>query len=121
MEKTQTRETLSATTMIGNKVRNTRGEDLGNIEDFMIDLSDGCIAYAVLSFGGVLGVGDKLFAVPWDALSLNQREKIFILDVDKDRLKNAPGFDKKNWPDMADRTWQTEVYRFYGSSPRWER
>lgn len=121
MEKTETRETLSASTLIGDKVRNTKGEDLGSIEDFMIDLSNGCVAYAVLSFGGILGMGDKLFAVPWNALSLNQREKVFILNIDKERLKNAPGFDKKNWPDTSDRIWQTEVQRFYDSPPSWDK
>jgi len=121
MDKTEIRQTLSASTLIGDQVRNTQGEDLGQIEDLMIDLTDGCVSYAVLSFGGMLGIGNKLFAVPWEALSLDQREKVFILDVDKQRLEQAPGFDKNNWPDMGDRSWQVDVYRFYGHTPRWER
>ena len=111
---------LSASTLIGDKVRNPQGEDLGKIEEFMFDLDSGCIAYAVLSFGGFLGVGDKLFAIPWRALSLSTEEHAFILDVPKDKLKNAPGFDKSNWPDMADETWGSGIFDYYGYEPYWK-
>ena len=94
---------LSASTLIGDRVVNLKGEDLGKIEDFMLDPEQGRVGYAVLSFGGFLGMGDKLFAVPMQALKLAREEKRFILDVDKERLKNAPGFDKNHWPDMSDR------------------
>jgi len=111
---------LSSSTLSGDPVRNTRGEDLGKIEDFMIDLERGKIAYAVLSFGGVLGVGDKLFAVPWRALAVDTDRKCFVLNVPKDRLKSAPGFDKDNWPDITDAEWGTQVNSFYGTKPYWE-
>jgi len=75
----------------------------------MLDMSSGTVAYAVLSFGGLLTVGEKLFAVPWDALKLDTLNKRFLLDVDKDNLKNAPGFDKDDWPDMADQAWINEI------------
>jgi sporulation protein YlmC with PRC-barrel domain len=100
---------ISAGTLMGDAVRNSAGEGLGKIEEIMIDVNNGKIAYAVLSFGGFLGIGDKLFAVPWDALTLNSASQEFILDVDKEVLENAPGFDKDNWPDMADSTWHTAV------------
>jgi hypothetical protein len=73
----------------------------------------------VLSYGGMLGMGGKLFAVPWSALTVDQDEKCFILDVDKRTLETAPGFDKDNWPDMADNTWGEEIYKHYGRSPYW--
>src|SRR5512134_171253 len=92
---------LSATTVIGDKVVNKDGEQLGNIKDLVIDLDDAQIAYAVLSFGGFLGLGDKLFAIPLEALTFDPRENQVVLDVDKDVLKNAPGFDKDKWPDTA--------------------
>lgn len=111
---------LSATTLIGDGVRNLAGEDLGKIEELMIDLETGRIAYAVLSFGGFLGMGNKLFAVPWQALVLNAEEHRFILNVEKEILKNAPGFDKDNWPDMSDRSWGTTLHVYYGYSPYWE-
>jgi hypothetical protein len=85
----------------------------------MLDVSAARIAYAVLSFGGFLGMGDKLFAIPWQALTLDTENKGFVLDVPKTQLENAPGFDKDNWPDMADRTWGSEVYAHYGHKPYW--
>lgn len=107
-------EVLSATSIIGDTVRNHQGEDLGDIEELMINLRDGCIAYAVLSFGGIAGLGDKLFAIPWKALSLRPDEHTFILDVRKEKLEDAPGFDKDNWPNMADIEWANKVNSFYG-------
>ena len=110
---------LSATTLTGDKVVNFQKEDLGKIEHLMIDLESGRIAYAVLSFGGFLGMGDKLFAIPWSALSVDTVEHRFILNVDKGLLKAAPGFDKEHWPDMADRVWGAKVYTYYGAKPYW--
>jgi len=110
---------LAASTLAGDKVFNLAGEDLGEIEDFMLDVESGRIAYAVLSFGGVLGIGDKLFAVPPEVLTLDQEKRCFILDADKNELKDAPGFDKNNWPDFADQSWGTSVYSYYGRKPYW--
>jgi len=111
---------LAADTLTGNKVVNPQEQDLGTIEHLMIDLSTGRIAYAVLSFGGFLGLGDKLFAIPWSALALDTVEKRFVLNVDKELLKRAPGFDKDHWPNMADRTWGSQVYTYYGATPYWD-
>ena len=118
--RTVERNTLTAKTLIGNPVKNERNESLGEIEDFMLDLRTGKIAYAVLSFGGFLGMGDKLFAVPWAAMSLDMVNHCFILSVPKDRLKNAPGFDKDHWPDIADLAWQRELSGFYNVANYWE-
>ena len=117
---TPTRRVLSAGALAGDSVRNRAGDDLGTIEEIMLDLEEGRIAYAVLSFGGFLGIGDKLFAVPWEALELNTAEHGFILDVDKQTLQNAPGFDKDNWPDMADLAWASQVHAHYGQDPYWK-
>jgi sporulation protein YlmC with PRC-barrel domain len=111
---------LAADTLTGDKVVNLQNEDLGKIEHLMIDLGTGRIAYAVLSFGGFLGMGDKLFAIPWSALTVDTLEKRFILQVDKELLKRAPGFDKEQWPDMADRAWGTQVFKYYGAKPYWD-
>jgi sporulation protein YlmC with PRC-barrel domain len=110
---------LSASTVSGDAVRNLSGEDLGKIEDIMLDVAAGRIAYAVLSFGGFLGMGDKLFAIPWDGLTLDAENKGFVLDIPKARLENAPGFDKDNWPDMADRSWGSGIHAHYGRQPYW--
>jgi sporulation protein YlmC with PRC-barrel domain len=117
--KTNTRNTLSASTLIGDRVVNRKGEDLGKIEDLMIDPEQGRVGYAVLSFGGFLGMGDKLFAVPMQALKLSREDKWFVLDVDKERLKNAPGFDKDRWPDITDRGFGSTVYSYYNTQPYW--
>ena len=111
---------LAADTLTGDKVVNLQNEDLGKIEHLMIDLGTGRIAYAVLSFGGFLGMGDKLFAIPWSALTVDTLEKRFILQVDKELLKRAPGFDKEQWPNMADRAWGTQVFKYYGAKPYWD-
>jgi sporulation protein YlmC with PRC-barrel domain len=113
------RVTLSASTISGDSVVNPQGEDLGKIEDLMVDIGAGRVAYAVLSFGGFMGMGDKLFALPWESLQLDAENHRFILDVPKNRLENAPGFDKEHWPDMADRTWGAAVHEFYGNRPYW--
>jgi sporulation protein YlmC with PRC-barrel domain len=114
------RRVLSASTLAGDSVRNAAGEDLGKLDQIMIDIPSGKVAYAVLSFGGVLGMGSKLFAVPWSALKVDEDQKCLILDANKKKLENAPGFDKDNWPNMADNSWGSEVSRFYGVAPYWE-
>ena len=107
---------MGADTLLGNDVYNKDGEDLGDIKELMIDMASGRLSYAVLSFGGLLGMGDKLFAVPWAALTLDTANKRFTLDIPKAKLDGAPGFDKDHWPSMADSSWSTEVHRFYGTT-----
>jgi sporulation protein YlmC with PRC-barrel domain len=111
---------LSSSSICSDHVKNEAGEDLGEIEDLMIDLHSGRIAYAVLSFGGFLKMGNKLFAIPWEALKVDAVNKVFILHVDKARLENATGFDKDNWPNMADPAFGSTLYRHYGYKPYWE-
>jgi sporulation protein YlmC with PRC-barrel domain len=111
---------MGANTLIGNEVCNSDEEHLGEIKEIMIDTVEGTVAYAVLSYGGVLGLGDKLFAVPWNALRLDTANKRFVLDADKEYLKNAPGFDKEDWPSMADRQWGSAVHDYYGTRPYWD-
>ncbi len=110
---------LSADSLTDDKVVNTAGEDLGKFEDLMIDLADGRVAYAALSFGGILGMGNKLFAIPWKALTLKVHEHTFLLDIPKETLKNAEGFDKDNWP-VTTRDWLFNMYSYYGYQPYWQ-
>ena len=111
---------MAADTLEGDDVVNRQNEDLGKIKDIMIDVRSGKVAYAVLSSGGFMGLGDKLFAIPWSALTLDADRKCFVLDVDQERLKNAPGFDKDHWPSMADPTWASEVHSYYGQRNYWQ-
>jgi sporulation protein YlmC with PRC-barrel domain len=105
---------LSAGSLIGTAVVNAAGESLGSIEEIMLHTETGDAAYAVLSFGGFLGIGDKLFAVPWEAMTVDTATERIVLDVDRERLENAPGFDKDNWPLTADAAWMSEVHGYYG-------
>ena len=102
---------LKASELIGMSVQGTDGKKLGDIKDLVIDPEEGGVEYAVLEFGGFAGIGDKYFAVPWEALELDQTNKKLSLDVHKKELKDAPGFDKNNWPDLG--LEQVLIYDFY--------
>jgi len=99
--------------IIDSGVINLEGKRIGTIDDLVIDVDTGRIVYAVLEFGGFIGFGDKLFAVPWQSLSSVPAEGIFILDQSKAKLQKAPGFDKDNWPDLGDKNWGAGIYEFY--------
>jgi sporulation protein YlmC with PRC-barrel domain len=104
---------LSASTLTGDAIKNPQDESLGDLKDIMIDTTSGKVAYAVLSFGGVLGMGNKLFAVPWDALTVDGANKCLILNVSKERLKDAPGFDQDHWPDFAEPAFADKLRGYY--------
>ncbi|MBX9605378.1 MAG: PRC-barrel domain-containing protein [Gammaproteobacteria bacterium] len=110
-------EMTGADALRGNDVVNRQDEVLGSIKEIMLDVDSGRVGYAVVSYGGFLGMGEKLFAVPWQALTRDSKHKRLILDLDKDRLKGAPGFDNSRWPDMADRTWVNAIHTYYGIQP----
>jgi sporulation protein YlmC with PRC-barrel domain len=112
-------QVMAADTLQGDSVRNDADEELGEITDIMIDVPTGRVAYAVMSVGGVLGIGDKLFAIPWSALRLDTENKCFRMNVAKERFEQAPGFDKDHWPTMADQRWAEDVHTFYNARPYW--
>jgi len=114
------RSVLATSTLKGDAVRNSAGDNLGKIEEIMIDVPKGSIAYAVLSFGGFLGIRDKLFAIPWSLLRVDEDQRCCVLDVEKSVLESAPGFDKDNWPDMGDTKWASAVLAYYHVEPDWE-
>jgi sporulation protein YlmC with PRC-barrel domain len=99
--------------LIGKKISNLQGEELGEIKELMIDATAGRVTYAILSFGGFMGLGDKLFAVPWVSLSYDPARDRFVMNADKELLANAPGFDKDHWPNMSDSTWSSTVHKYY--------
>jgi sporulation protein YlmC with PRC-barrel domain len=111
---------LKASTIIGTDVVNSENENLGDIKEVVVDPHSGKVAYAVVSFGGFLSMGEKLFAVPFSALKYRAAENHYVLNVSKERLKAAPGFDKDHWPTMSDEQWNRDVYKFYDRSPYWE-
>ncbi len=115
-----THSPIKASNIIGTDVVNPQKESLGDIKEVMLDPATGKVAYAVVSFGGFLGLGEKLFAVPFTALSYDIDENEYVLDVSKEQLKKAPGFDPDQWPSMEDEQWNREVSSYYGRQPYWE-
>lgn len=111
--------TLSATSIIGDQVVNRAGEDLGEIHEIMIDINRGRVAYAVLSFGGLLGIGDKLFAIPWDMIAIDKANKRVVLEVTQEQLDKADGFAKDAWPDFAEESFHTSTYGYWRHTPYW--
>lgn len=112
-------EVMGAKTLVGEEVCDPDMKTLGTIEEIMLDIGSGRVAYAVLSFGGFLGMGEKLFAIPWSSLELDTENKCFVLSIDVERLKAAPGFDKDNWPTMADAAWANNIHDYYDRPPYW--
>ncbi len=112
--------TFKAGDLIGLKVENTQGEDLGKISDMAIDPQDNRVAFAVLAHGGTFGMGEKYTAIPLSALTLkgdkDSKPKMFVLNMDKERLAQAPTFDKNSWPDKKT---AEESYRYFGQHPYW--
>ncbi len=106
--------------LVGLAVKDVDGKSIGVINDVVLDTSKGTVRYAAVSFGGFLGLGDKLFAVPWNSFQCRTDDNgkyYFTLDVSEEMMKTAPGFDQDHWPDFADETWSKDVDQFYGIKP----
>ena len=108
-------ERLTATSIVGDNIVNPQGEDLGKIDNLMINLQNGTIEYAVVEFGSFLGIGGKLFAIPFQELKLDAKNRVFVINRDKDYLKQAPGFDRTHWPDTNDHGYFDDVRMYYGT------
>jgi sporulation protein YlmC with PRC-barrel domain len=113
-------DVMAASTLDSDRVLSSDGEEVGKIKEIMLDVRDGRIAYAVMTSGGFLGIGNKLLAIPWSALTLDTSRKCFVLNVSSVRVKEAPGFDKDQWPAMADLSWATTLHQYYGTQPYWD-
>lgn len=110
----------SADSLTNTSVTNPQGENLGQIKAIMLDVETGRIAYAVLDFGGFLGIGSKHFALPWRGFTFNMARGEIILDISKEKLENAEGFDSDQWPDLADPEFANRTYDYYGHERYWE-
>jgi sporulation protein YlmC with PRC-barrel domain len=107
---------LTASSIIGDNVENAEGEDLGKIDNLMVNISTGHIEYVVLEYGSFLGLGGKLFAIPFSELKINPEKHGFILNKSEDYLKNSPGFDKNHWPDTNDHSYYEDVNSYWDYS-----
>jgi sporulation protein YlmC with PRC-barrel domain len=105
---------LTASTIIGDNVYNGQAESMGNVKDLMLNLDEGRIEYVIIEFGGFLGIGEKFFAVPFQALTLDTSRHAFVLNQRREVLENAPGFDKDHWPETNSHD-MDDVYRYWGN------
>ena len=112
---------LRSKTLFEYRVKSPQGEDLGKIEEVMIDMELGRVAYAVLSFGGLWGLGSKWVPVPWDAVDLQPDEKVVLLKIEKEKIQKAPNFAPATLPDLANRSWGAVIHTYYGYPPYWEK
>ena len=114
-----THRVLAVSTLRGTRVHNFAGEVLGKVDEFVVDLGSGRISYVVLSLGGFLRIGDKLFPVPWELFSTRAENHEFFLDMDKQMLLDAPSFERTRWPDMEDAAWASNIHAHYAQKPYW--
>ncbi len=115
----ETSRLISSEKVSGSKVENTGGDNLGHIAEIMIDKISGRVGYAVLNYGSFLGMGGRLFALPWELLKYDTRRDAYVVGIPVERLKNAPSFDANAWPDMGERTFGKEIHDYYGTTGEW--
>lgn len=113
------RRTLSASSLTKDPVVDPSGKKIGNLKEIMIDVMSGRIAYLVISFGGFLSIGEKLFAFPYSAVKVDEDSKQIVVDTTEEKLENSPGFDPDNWPDES-KFDLGELYSFYNVEPYWD-
>ena len=110
---------IKTSNIIGTNVVSPKNEDLGKVEEVVIDVFNGRIAYLILSFGGFLGMGGKLYAVPWKALHYDNELGVYVLNLAKEQIERAPGFEKETWPEFTDERWNRNVHSYYELPPFW--
>lgn len=111
---------MSASSLTGDYIKNRQDETLGSVHDIMICCDTGKVSYVVMTSGGFLGMGNKLFAIPMSALSLDREDQCLRMDASQDTFDEADGFDKDNWPDFADRRWEEATHSRYDAKPYWD-
>jgi sporulation protein YlmC with PRC-barrel domain len=111
---------VKASSMIGSNVANLQGQSLGVIKEIVIDTQTFKVAYVVVSFGGFFPMSGKLFAMPFALFKYSADKGEYLLDLAKEKLELAPGFDPERWPSLADEKWHRDVFEYYGYRPWWE-
>lgn len=110
---------IGADRVAGTEVYNAAGDHLGEIHDVMIDKSSGKVAYAIMSFGGFLGLNEKFHPLPWNVLTYDTDKEGYVVPVTREQLEKAPMYDESGAPDWNDREYGKRVHDHYGSSPYW--
>jgi hypothetical protein len=103
----------------GTNVYNTAGENLGSIHDLMLDKPSGKVAYAIMSFGGFLGMGSQYHPLPWSVLKYDPNLGGYVVNLDKQELEGAPGYDADAEPTWGDRAYETKIHDYYRAGPYW--
>ena len=116
----ETSSLISSDKVEGTAVYDRAGEKLGSIHTVMIDKVSGRVAYAVMSFGGFLGIGDRYHPLPWDVLDYDTGQGGYVVALDRNLLEEAPTFGTRETPDWSDRRWGQQVHDYYGARPYWE-
>ena len=104
----------------GKAVYGAEDKKVGSIESVMIEKRSGRVAYAVMSFGGFLGIGDQHHPVPWSSLTYDTNAGGYVIDADRARLQGAPAYKSSEAPNWSDRKWGQRVHQYYGVRPYWE-
>ena len=120
VETDETSDLISSDKVDGTAVYNREGEKLGSIHSVMIDKISGKVAYAVMSFGGFLGMGDSYHPLPWHVLTYDTGQGGYVVDLDQNKLEEAPTYATSETPNWSDRRWGQQVHDYYGSRPYWE-
>ncbi|WP_075082822.1 PRC-barrel domain-containing protein [Mariniblastus fucicola] len=110
---------MSTSSLTGDEIRNRNDETLGSVHDIMVDCGTGKVSYVVMTSGGFLGFGNKLFALPMSALELDTECKCLRMNASKESFKESDGFDKDNWPNMADPRWEEDTHKRFDATPYW--
>ena len=115
----ETAQLIAAAKVGGTPVYNRRGERLGTVEDVMLDKRSGRVAYAVMAFGGFLGIGERYHPLPWSMLRYDVELSGYVVDIDRDQLEGAPSYAATEEVDWADRQWGQRLSDYYGVRPYW--
>ena len=120
LETDETSNLISSDKVDGTVVYNREGEKLGSIHTLMIEKTAGKVTYAVMSFGGFLGIGDRYHPLPWDVLTYDTGQGGYVVDLDRSMLEAAPTYASSETPNWNDRRWNQDVYDYYGARPYWD-
>lgn len=119
LEARETGTLIAADKVEGTSVYNRAGDKLGSIETIMLDKMSGKVAYAVMSFGGFLGIGERYHALPWSVLTYDTNQGGYMVNLDKQVLEGAPSFAAGDYPNYEDRAWGKQVHDYYNVPPYW--
>jgi PRC-barrel domain len=116
--RSETRTLIAASKVEGTAVYNRQGEAIGSVYDVMIDKRSGDVAYAVMSFGGFLGIGQRYHPLPWNMLDYDERQSGYVVDLNKEMLEKAPSYAQDHEPNWADQTYVRRIDDYYDRSRR---